>query len=368
MERTGLMRFWLYTLVAVFAVTLATGMLTYVACSDPSPYIADQYRIVPNIPYVTVNNWHGTLDLYLPPGVAGPHPTVIYIHGGGWIGQSKETNVLHLLPYLEMRWAVVNVEYRLGQVAPGPASVEDCRCALRWVIRNAMTYNLDTSQLVVTGHSAGGHLALTTGMLPASAGFDDQCQGAEDLRVAAIINWFGITDVGDLLDGANKKDYAIAWLSNQINRDEIAKRVSPLSYVRPGGLPPIFTVHGTDDSWVPYAHAVRLHKALDKAGMPHQLLTISGGGHGGFGHAETVKIYSSIRDFLAKHHIMRRSPGAISKGRECLSRATLHVTRWMPWLGKALVRNIYDEMKQPGILAEYFATAAREQLTHQKTA
>ena len=54
---------------------------------------------------------------------------------------------------------------------PGCA-VEDCRCALRWVIRNAAKYNLDVNKLVVTGESAGSHLALTTGMLPASAGLD----------------------------------------------------------------------------------------------------------------------------------------------------------------------------------------------------
>ena len=48
---------------------------------------------------------------------------------------------------------------------------------------------------------AGGHLALTTGMLPASAGLDRLCPGPDNLKVAAIVNWFGITDVADLLDG-----------------------------------------------------------------------------------------------------------------------------------------------------------------------
>ncbi len=63
-----------------------------------------------------------------------------------------------------------NVEYRLARIALAPAAVEDCRCALRWVIRHAKEYNFDSSKIVVTSDSAGGYLALTTSMLPGSAG------------------------------------------------------------------------------------------------------------------------------------------------------------------------------------------------------
>ena len=63
------------------------------------------------------------------------------------------------MPYLEMGWAVVNVSYRLARISLAPAAVEDCRCALRWVISKAKDYNLDVNKLVVTGNSAGGHLA-----------------------------------------------------------------------------------------------------------------------------------------------------------------------------------------------------------------
>jgi len=57
---------------------------------------------------------------------------------------------------------------------------------------------IDPSRIVITGHSAGGHLSLTTGMLPVSAGLDRQYPGNEELKVAAILNWMGITDVLDL--------------------------------------------------------------------------------------------------------------------------------------------------------------------------
>jgi acetyl esterase/lipase len=264
------------------------------------------YRVVPNITYITENNYDAKLDMYQARGQNTPQATVIYIHGGGWTGGSKETSVLSLLPYFEMGWNVVNVEYRLARVSLAPAAVEDCLCALRWVIHNAKEYNIDTSRLVVTGNSAGGHLALTTGMIPASAGLDRQCPGPEELKVAAIVNWYGITDVADLLDGANMKIYAVTWLGSRENRREIAARVSPLTYVRPG-LPPIMSIQGDADPTVPYAHSVRLHAALEKAGVPNKLVTVPGGLHGNFKPEEYPRLYAEIRDFLSKHNLLGRS-------------------------------------------------------------
>jgi len=298
---------------------LASGILLEVAASGQSlesaghaTEILNRFRAIPNVTYVTANNWEAKLDVYAPRDAAAPSPVLIYIHGGGWVGGMKETAWTLIMPYLEAGWSVVNVEYRLARVSLAPAAVEDCRCALRWVYRNAKQYNFDTSKIVVTGHSAGGHLALTTGILPASAGLDRQCPGSEDLKVAAIVNWFGITDVVDLLDGPNMKEYAVTWLGSMTNREEVARRTSPLTYVR-AGLPPIITIHGDADPVVPYTHAVRLHEALSKAGVPNQLVTIPGGKHGGFNREQSVNAYAAIRDFLSKHTAIKQDTAAAEK-------------------------------------------------------
>jgi acetyl esterase/lipase len=270
------------------------------ATSEFLAHVSNQYRVTPNVTYHVAGNHENKLDLYVPRAGSGPTPVLMYIHGGGWVGGTKEANVLRLLPYLEMGWAVVNVEYRLGGVARAPAAVEDGLCALRWVIRNAEQYNLDTSRIVTSGNSSGGHLALTTGMIPASAGLDRECPGPEELRVAAIINWYGITEVGDLLDGPNMRSFAVEWMGSLENRYEIADRVSPMTYVR-AGLPPTLTIHGDADPTVPYQHAVALHEKLDEVGVPNALHTVPGGRHGGFPRDQTVAIFGTIQRFLAQH-------------------------------------------------------------------
>ena len=272
------------------------------AAQSPIPAAVERmerYRISPNITYLTASGYDNKLDVYQFQTPA-PNATLIYIHGGGWAGgPSKEQYQHWFLPFLHLGWNVVNVEYRSSAIALAPAAVEDCLCALRWVYKNAKQYNIDTTRLVTMGHSAGGHLALTTGMIPASADLDRQCPGPEDLKVAAIVNWYGITDVADVIDGPNTKTYAVKWLSSLPNRRDIAKRVSPLTYLRTG-LPPIITIHGDADPTVPYAHAVQLHDGLNKAKVSNELVTVKGGKHGGFGVRPTQDAYASILEFLSK--------------------------------------------------------------------
>lgn len=258
---------------------------------------SNQYRVVSNVTYGVAGGTELKLDVYQRRGVSGPQPTVIYMHGGFWAAGTKEGSFMSLMPWLEMGWNVVNVEYRLARVALAPAAVEDCLCALRYIAAQAETYNVDTGRIVLTGESAGGHLSLTTGIIPESARLDLQCAGAPLPRLAAIVNWFGVTDVADVIDGPHRANLAAQWMGSLPNWREVARRVSPLTYVREG-LPPIMTVHGDMDQLVPYDHAVRLHAALDNVGVPNRLMTVAGGGHGRFSDEQRVEIFAAVRDFV----------------------------------------------------------------------
>jgi acetyl esterase/lipase len=308
-------RISLVTIVVLFVPFLGFGQGENRSPDIWANYVAGDYYIRANITYATANNTPLKLDLYLPKNRSIPAPTLVFFHGGGWVAGQKEENVLELIPYLWLGWAVVNVEYRLAGNSPAPAAVEDCRCALHWVQSHAKMFNFDTSKIVLTGGSAGGHLALITGMLPPNSLFDRQCPTNDSIRwnsgiepqvkVAAIVNWFGITDVEELLDGPNAKHYAIEWFGSMSNRDELAKELSPISYVRPG-LPPIITIHGDSDGIVPYSQALRLHAALNKAGVPNELVTIHGGGHDGFSRQELADSFDKIKEFFLKNHLVTK--------------------------------------------------------------
>lgn len=297
------MRSSVVVVLMIIGLLMPTSARGQTPASDWAAVVGNEYRVTTNVTYLTASNWEAKLDVYRP-RTPGPHPTVLHIHGGGWVGGSREGVVLRTLPFLQMGFAVVNVSYRLARVAPAPAAVEDCFCGLRWIARSAKDYELDLSRIIVTGYSAGGHLALTTGMVPASAGLDRQCPGPPELpRVAAVVNWYGITDVVDLLDGQNMKTYAVSWLGSLPDREAVAKRLSPLTYVR-RDLPPILTIHGDADPTVPYSHATRLHASLENAGAVSELVTIPKGRHGGFPRVEQLRAFAAVRTFLTKHHLM----------------------------------------------------------------
>jgi len=275
--------------------------------ADWATHAQNQYAIVPNVTYLTASGYEAKLDVYRRRDVTTPQPTLVFYHGGGWIAGTKEASFMSLLPWLEMGWNVINVEYRMARVALAPAAVEDAQCALRYVVGQAKNYNIDVDRIVLSGESAGGHLALAVGMIPASAGFTSICAGGGFTtndnavpKVAAIINWYGITDLNDMLAGQNARAYAVQWVGGAVTRDAVAKSVSPLTYVR-GDLPPILSIQGDADPIVPYSQNVRLRDALTKAGAKNELFTIPGGGHGNFKPDERTKAYAKIREFLTKN-------------------------------------------------------------------
>lgn len=273
----------------------------------------NQYQVQANITYFSASGVDLKLDLYRRRDVTTPQPTLVFYHGGGWVQGTKEAAAMSLMPWLEMGWNVVNVEYRMARVALAPAAAEDAQCALRFVVSQAKNYNIDTGKIVLSGESAGGHLALLAGMAPESAGFTAACAGGGFAgnetavpKIAAIVNWYGITDVVDMLGGPNARSYAVQWVGGAANRDAVARNVSPLTHVR-ADLPPILSIQGDADPIVPYSQNVRLRDALSKAGVKHELFTVPGGGHGNFKPEERVKIYAKIREFLAAHGLAAKA-------------------------------------------------------------
>lgn len=235
------------------------------------------------------------MDIYKPAG-PGPFPAMIVIHGGGWTAGFKAGMVANwVVRYLEKGFVVANVEYRLAAAAPAPAAVEDALTAANFVFDNAKKFHIDPKRVAVTGGSAGGHLALMVGMTPKSAKL------GKPVPIRAVINFYGITDVDDQLHGPNERKYATTWVPEGPGRTELARRLSPMTYVRKD-VPPVLTLHGDADQTVPYAHGVKLTKALKDSGAIAELIPVPNGPHG-FPRATQDQLYPRIFEFLKKHGV-----------------------------------------------------------------
>jgi acetyl esterase/lipase len=285
-------------MVKLHAVAILALSGLSVLAQDSRPVIPDSVSVERNISYSQYKET--VLDILQPKEASKEkRPGVIAIHGGGWVGGTKEDEgESTCLRYVEKGFVCASVEYRLAKVATAPAAVTDVLDAAHWFEANAKKYNIDTKRIVVTGGSAGGHLSLMVGMTPKSAKLGPPA------KIAAVVNFYGITDVGDQLGGPHRQDYAVTWLPEQSARLELASRVSPVTYVRKG-LPPILTIHGDADQTVPYEHGVKLTKALRDAGDDAELVSVPQGEHG-FPKAKEDEIYErNIWPFLKKHGIFR---------------------------------------------------------------
>jgi acetyl esterase/lipase len=259
----------------------------------PKDYVA-QIDVV----YTKVLDWEGRADLYISPKSSKPTPVLINIHGGGWKSGVKETQG-GFNSFFNAGFAVANMEYRLSGQAKAPAAVEDTRCMLIYLIKNAKALNIDPNKIIIMGGSAGGHLALMGGLLANDHRFDTNCLGVENIKVAAIIDKYGIADVWDWTYGPEHKSSSPKlWLGDKANDDAFIKSVSPVSYVTKNS-PPIFIVHGNADPIVPYQQSVDLYKKLQELGVKSQFITVEGGLHGKFDKEKNNEINAAILQFIA---------------------------------------------------------------------
>jgi acetyl esterase/lipase len=251
-----------------------------------------------NVVYKTVDEWQGLMDLYLPPAGKSPSALLINIHGGGWNTGSKEMDS-YFGSYFKKGYAVANINYRLAGTAPAPAAIEDSRCAIIYLINQAKQLNIDTKRIVLCGTSAGGHLALLAGMLGNNKVFDSGCTPVEPIKIAAIVDKWGISDVVEWGFGAKGpgNNAVKRWLGNRSGDTAFARQLSPLAYINKE-TPPVFIAHGDADPVVPYTQSASLYQELNRAGVKTVLFTIPEGRHGNIGQEYSRELNNRLVAFL----------------------------------------------------------------------
>jgi acetyl esterase/lipase len=209
-----------------------------------------------DVRYSDVSKRH-RLDVYRHKDHPTGCPTLLQVHGGGWVIGDKREQGRPLMLHLASRgWVCFAPNYRLSPRATWPDHLVDVKRALAWVRSEGAAYGADPGFLVLTGGSAGGHLvalaALTANDPRYQPGFEDV-----DTSVSGCVPYYGVYDLaGETGTKAAKvrRRHVLERIVMKTTEDQVYRDASPLEAVR-ADAPPFLVIHGRNDTLVPVAEA-----------------------------------------------------------------------------------------------------------------
>ena len=217
-------------------------------------------------------------DLYLPeatPG-GGLRPAILNIHGGGWVGGTRDDRrELNIGTNLAVHgYVVMSIDYVLASKtrAVWPQNLYDCKTAVRWLRKNAGRLQIDPERIGVIGGSAGGHLSAMVTLTTPADGLDPQGPYGEfSCQVKCGVDLYGIAEMMTYHDTPMLG-------KTRAEAPELYRQASPVTYVRQDS-PPILILHGTADTTVDIGQSKRFDEVLTKAGARHEFIMVPGAQH-----------------------------------------------------------------------------------------
>jgi acetyl esterase/lipase len=271
-------------LLSPFFVFAAMGLAGWASADDSA--LPPGAKAFHDIAYVPNGTERQKLDLYIPAAPKGP--LLVWIHGGGWISDSRVNP--QGLPMLLQGYCVASLDYRYSTDAIFPAQIEDCKAALRWLRAHAAQYGYDPKRLGAMGASAGGHLVALLATTGQTRDFDvgenlDQSSaiqcGIDDFGPADFPGWKPI-DSNPMTQRSGAQSIVVMLLGGSIDEKmDLARRASPVFWASKDSAP-LFIQHGDADPIVAPQQSQELADKLKTTGVPVILDTVQGG-HGGPG-------------------------------------------------------------------------------------
>jgi acetyl esterase/lipase len=274
-----------------------------------------QIKVLKDIEYGTYPPHQGTqkllLDLYLPPtNPQKPLPIILYIHGGGWLKNSKEYCPAPVL--VPKGYGVTCINYRYSSEALFPAQIKDVKKAVVWLKNNAQNYNLNPNKIGVLGDSAGGYLSALLGTSAGVQAWEDAKTSTPDsTRVQAVVSLYGPTDFSQVTPAKNKDQpwfhytqVTTLLLGGPISQKKAeTKLANPLTYIDSND-PPFLLIHGELDRVVPLSQSEILYEALKTQKVPVKFIKIPNLKHNfrnKNGEGINPEILEPMLDFFQEH-------------------------------------------------------------------
>jgi acetyl esterase/lipase len=244
------------------------------------------------------------LDIYLPANTKGKVPLVIFIHGGGWLGNDKYADIGYMkktvAEIVNSGFALASIDYRFATQAIFPAQIQDCNRAISFLVDNADKYGLDKKRVAIMGFSAGGHLASLTG-LSKNNNVENffMPRTNKSFTFKAVIDFYGPAEL-ILFPGANDPNSPESLLigATPLSRPDLAKAASPVTYVDKND-PPFLIIHGEKDDLVSPKQSQLLSAWLTVAGVQNELIIVKDAPH--YGEMFDVdEVRNKVMSFLKK--------------------------------------------------------------------
>ncbi|MDN5204543.1 alpha/beta hydrolase [Fulvivirgaceae bacterium BMA10] len=210
------------------------------------------------------------MEVYYPEKVDATktYPSMVFFFGGGWLGGDR-TQFLNHAKYFSKRGMVcILVDYRtknINKTTPFE-SLKDAKSAIRYIRKNSLRFHIDSTKIIASGGSAGGHLAAATALI------QDYNEASDDLFINCVPN--ALVLFNPVIDnGPGGYGY------ERIGDDY--KEFSPLHNIK-NGAPPTIIFLGTNDKLVPVVTVEYYKKVMDKVESRCDLFLYEGVGHGFF--------------------------------------------------------------------------------------